>query len=138
MKKQNKDSKTLLFEMMEKLNPDFKEKKLCETDITRDVDFGETEEDYLTVTFTGECRMVDQGVGSYEFHGSKGYDDRMVPECENIKWNEDYYGEEENAAIKEYLQKNYDEIAAEIEERFEEEGGDDVGGLDDFDYKYDR
>ena len=138
MKKQNKDSKTLLFEMMDKLNPIKSEKKLCETDISKDINFGETEEDFLTVTFTGTCRMNDEGIGSYEFHGSRGYDSRMVPECEDITWNEDYYSEEENAAIRAYLEENYNELVAEIEEKFEEEGGDEPGGLDDFDYKYDR
>ena len=138
MKKQNKDSKTLLFEMMEKLNPDMKKTEINETHITKDIDFGGEEDDFLTVTLTGNCNMVDQGIGSYEFHGSRGYDSRMVPECDDITWNEDYYSEEENAAIRAYVEKNYDDLVTEIEEKFEEGGGDEPGGLDDFDYKNDR
>lgn len=144
MKKQNKNTKRLLFEMMEKINPDFKERKLCESDVTRYVDFGETEEDFLTVNFFGDCKMIDDGIGSYEFWGSKGYDSRMVAKCENISWDKYYYSDEENIAIKKYLDENYEDIQLEIEEKHNEkyekegDGEGDGGRLDDFDYKYDR
>ncbi len=138
MKKEKKDSKTLLFEMMEKLNPDLKKKKICETEIVKHVDFGETEEDFLTVTFIGDCEMVDVGIGSYEFWGSKGRDQRMEAECEDIYWDETKYSDEENLTINKYLDENFEEIQSEIEEKFKEGGGDDDIGLDDFDYEYDR
>jgi wyosine [tRNA(Phe)-imidazoG37] synthetase (radical SAM superfamily) len=140
MKKEKKDSKTLLFEMMEKLNPELKKRKICETEIVKHVDFGETEEDFLTVTFIGDCKMVDVGIGSYEFWGSKGHDQRMEAECEDIYWDETKYSGEENLIINKYLDENFEDIQREIEEKFKERGSDDdgYGELDDFDYKFDR
>lgn len=121
MKKENKKH---LFEMMEKLNPDIKKKRISESKIKWDVEFNE--EKTLSVVFFGDCKMIDVGIGSYEFWGSPGFDSRLVAECDNIRWDHENFTEEENTIIKKYLDANFDEILEEIEQKYEEEGGDDA------------
>jgi len=119
----NEIDKKFLFEMMEKLNPDIQKKRITESEIERDIEFGE--ENLLNnVKFFGDCRMIDVGIGSHEFWGSPGFDSKMVPECKNIQWNNEDFTDEQNAVIKNYLENNYDEIQEEIEQNYEDAGGD--------------
>lgn len=114
------NNKQRLMEMMGKLNPEMK-KKINESEVTREIDLDE--ENVIDVVFFGKCRMVDIGVGSHEFWGSKSFDSRMGAECENITWHEQKFTEAENLIIKNYLNDHYHEIKEEMEEKFEEGGG---------------
>ncbi len=122
MKKQIKDSKERLFGLMKKINPDFKKRSLVESEVTKEIQFGE--DNVISVMFFGKCEMIDTGIGSYEFGGSKGFHKEETAECENITWHMDEYTKEENMVIEKYFNDNYHEIKREMEEKYEEGGGD--------------
>lgn len=115
-----KTNKKILFEMMEKINPDFKLKKtISESYVEKEIEFGT--EDLIEVVFYGvNCRMVDVGIG----WDHRGKDRRMEPECDDVQWDTKSYTDEENETIKKYLHDNYHEILKEIKEKYDRMGGD--------------
>ena len=67
---------------------------------TRDVEF---HEDILHVEFTAEMISQNDGIGSYEFGGSRWTIDKL-------SWDYDSYTKEQNAAISAYIDENWAEI----------------------------
>lgn len=115
-----KNDKKLLFEMMGKLNPDFKI-KLNESHTVRTIGIGEV--DAIDVEFYGDCYVEDEGFGHIEYGSRKEFHTDPAPKCDEIEWHTPLYSPEENATIKKYLEKNYDEIKNEILTRFAKEEG---------------
>jgi hypothetical protein len=72
-------------------------------------------ENEIYVEFYGNASMENDGIGSYEYWGIKGYDKGqdywMV---EEITWDKEKYTEEQNKIIEKYLEDNWDEIHDEL------------------------
>jgi hypothetical protein len=70
---------------------------------------------YIDVDFEGEVQVGNDGIGSYEFWGYRGYDHGVdYLYCENITWDKSKYTDNENYIIEKYLEKNFDKIENEI------------------------
>ena len=69
----------------------------------------------ICVELEGDIQIQNDGIGSYEFWGMKGYDagvDYKI--CETITWDRTLYSDEQNNAINNYVQSNWDYIESEI------------------------
>ena len=69
----------------------------------------------IVVTISGEIKMVDNGIGHYEFWGTTGFDTQIEPEIQNIIWDKSLYTDEENIIIDKYIDDNFDELSDLIE-----------------------
>lgn len=70
------------------------------------------EEHDLEVVLDCSCTTENDGIGSYEYWGSKGYDkgvDYLI--CENMTWDKSLYTEEQNAIIDQYIDANYEKLS---------------------------
>jgi len=70
-----------------------------------------TEEEWLNVEFYGDASVENDGIGSYEYWGFKGYDhghDYFI--VENITWDKNKYTEQQNQEINKYLENNWDKV----------------------------
>lgn len=66
-------------------------------------------EELVEVCFTGSPKWENNGIGSYEYWGSKEYDkgvDYVTMEDSEIEWERKEYSEAENAAIEQWLEDN--------------------------------
>lgn len=67
----------------------------------------------LRVTFTKE--WCNDGIGHYEFWGSKGYDSGTdYWEIDNIEWDKSQWTDAENKVIEEYINCHLEELIEEI------------------------
>jgi hypothetical protein len=62
------------------------------------------------VVFSGEPKLVDNGIGVYEFWGARGIDRQMEAECDDVEWNMKLYTDEENAIIEKYIDMAADKL----------------------------
>jgi hypothetical protein len=70
-----------------------------------------TEEEWLNVEFYGDASVENDGIGSYEYWGFKGYDKgHNYFIVENITWDKSKYTEQQNQEINKYLENNWDEV----------------------------
>jgi len=75
---------------------------------TRDIEF---HEDILHVEFTAEMISQNDGIGSYEFWGSREFDKgEDYWSIDKLSWDYDSYTKEQNAAISAYIDENWAEI----------------------------
>jgi hypothetical protein len=76
-------------------------KRIILKDHQHDIEIGD---DLITVDFTCELQWENNGIGSYEFWGSRGYDegDNYVV-LNHLKWDESIYTKEQNEAIQTYI-----------------------------------
>ena len=64
----------------------------------------ELEEDVIVVEFECELYCENDGIGSYEFWGSRGYDagnEYLV--LDQLKWNESLFTDEQNEIIRQHI-----------------------------------
>jgi len=66
------------------------------------------------VEIWADLKMVDNGIGHYEFHGSKGFDSRIEPEVQQVFWNRKLYSKDQNDIIDNYLDDNQESIDEEL------------------------
>ena len=67
----------------------------------------------LRVTYTKE--RCNDGIGHYEFGGSKGYDSGTdYWEIDNIEWDKSEWTDAENKVIEQYINCNLEELIEEI------------------------
>ena len=85
--------------------------------LIREID-AEALPEMLEVEFYGYPKEVESGIGAYEFWGQMGFHSDIEVICEEVFWNEKDYTTTENEIIKQYLDKNYESIATELEEQF--------------------
>lgn len=65
----------------------------------------------LGVKFSGIPSVQNDGIGYYEFWGSKEYDKKNdYLEIDDLQWNDKDFTEEENIIIENYVQDNYEKI----------------------------
>jgi hypothetical protein len=87
----------------------------------------EFKDECIDVEFDCELHSENDGIGSYEFWGSKCYDagnDYLV--LDEMKWDKKLFTEEENEIIKKYLDDNWDILDENITQKLYDEGyGDD-------------
>ena len=62
------------------------------------------------VEIWADLKMVDNGIGSYEFHGQKGRDTQIEAEVQQVFWNRKKYNAEQNEIIDNYLDDNQETI----------------------------
>ncbi|MEI7960720.1 MAG: hypothetical protein WCI04_00130 [archaeon] len=75
------------------------------------------DEDIIVVEFVYTVSKENDGIGSYEFHGSRGYDsgtDYIV--VEDIEWDKSSHTDRENEVIQKYLDKNFSSLAEDMSE----------------------
>ncbi len=75
------------------------------------------DEDIIVVEFIYTVSKENDGIGSYEFHGSRGYDsgtDYIV--VEDIEWDKSSHTDRENEVIQKYLDKNFSSLAEDMSE----------------------
>jgi hypothetical protein len=78
----------------------------------------EQTEDFA-VDFTCEIGSENDGIGSYEYWGFKGYDrGETYLTLEDITWNKTLYTDEQNVFIDEYIGDNYSKMEKVITEHF--------------------
>jgi hypothetical protein len=82
------------------------------------VEFPEIEE----VSFWADIKIVDNGIGRYEYWGSIGFDSRLEPETQEIFWDKTLYSDEQNEIINRYVDNHFEEMAQKFEESYEGEG----------------
>jgi hypothetical protein len=101
----------------------------------------EIEDDVIEVDLTGELSLENDGIGSYEYWGSKCYDaGTNYFELENLKWDMSLYTDDENKSISNYINvtDNWDSIEESMSESLYDsldDGNDtdydrDFGGVD--------
>jgi hypothetical protein len=78
-------------------------------------EFEDAEREDCEVVFEGFPKLVDDGIGAYEFWGSKGHHSDWSVQCEDVTWNMIQYTDEENAIIEKYIDKAADQLCAEYE-----------------------
>ena len=71
------------------------------------------------IELLGKIEMVDNGIGPYEYWGSKCVDIQIGPEVQEISWDKTKYSEEQNKIIDKYIDDNFDDLAQKMEEEFE-------------------
>ena len=75
------------------------------------------DEDIIVVEFVYTVSKENDGIGSYEFHGSRGYDsgtDYIV--VEDIEWDKSKHSDRENEVIQSYLDKNFSSLSDDLTE----------------------
>jgi hypothetical protein len=63
------------------------------------------------IVFEVEMHTENDGIGNYEFHGSRGYDagtDSWI--VDEIKWDKSIYNDQENTDIAKWLDENFFEL----------------------------
>jgi hypothetical protein len=84
-------------------------------------------DEYIEVEFDCELHSENDGIGSYEFWGSKCYDagnDYLV--LDEMKWDKASFNEEQNKVIEKYLDDNWESLDETITQKLYDEGyGDD-------------
>lgn len=138
MKKDNEDAKQKFFEMMGKINPDFKNKieneiklpsnkrkRLNETaysshykkpeppSVELDVEYNEDvtgSGQKIPFTIHGILLWTDQGIGSYEFWGAKGTDIQMAWEVKDFNLKEGTYDKQYMTQINNWINQHEEEI----------------------------
>jgi hypothetical protein len=84
-------------------------------------------DEYIEVEFDCELHSENDGIGSYEFWGSKYYDagnDYLV--LDEMKWDKASFNEEQNKVIEKYLDDNWESLDEIITQKLYDEGyGDD-------------
>ena len=85
---------------------------------------------YRTLELNGEEKDIEffcnyeirnDGIGSYEFWGSRGYDKGVdYLELNVVNWNTALYSENENKSILDWVVQNWDGIEKEVESRDKE------------------
>jgi hypothetical protein len=78
-------------------------------------EFDEAGKDECEVEFEGYPKVVDNGIGKYEFWGSIGYDSQLSVECEEVTWDETLYTKEENEIIEKYEEEAAEELCKNFE-----------------------
>jgi hypothetical protein len=71
------------------------------------------------VEFFGEVKMVDEGIGQYEYWGQRCYDENIVPVCEEVLWDKRLFTEEENKIIDTWLDEERERVGAILEQNYE-------------------
>ena len=67
------------------------------------------------IVFEAEMDRENDGIGSYEFWGTKGYDSGTdYWSVSNVGWNEKLYTEQENADIRKWVDDNWFELVDRI------------------------
>lgn len=67
--------------------------------------------DYWTVEFSGKPYSENDSIGSYEYWGSKEYDEQPdYIAIDDIGWDKSLYTKEQNAIIDNYLNENLSEV----------------------------
>lgn len=73
------------------------------------------EEHNIEVTIDCHCILGNDGIGSYEYAGARGYDagtNYLI--VEDMTWDRSGFTEEQNSIIQEHINRNYEEIADEV------------------------
>ena len=73
------------------------------------------------IEFFCDYEIQNDGIGSYEFWGSKEFDkgiDYVV--LEEVTWDKNLYSERENNIIKDWVTENWKSIKKEIEQKNKE------------------
>lgn len=71
------------------------------------------------VEICGLIKMVDDGIGSYECHGYKGFDSRIEPEVQDVIYDVKKYTVEDNKIISKYLDENSEKLDEQLLDGFE-------------------
>ena len=66
----------------------------------------------------GTGRFRDEGIGPFEFWGSKGNDVNYMPVIEDITWNKKQHTEAQNILIGIFLETNMDSIESSLHQKF--------------------
>jgi hypothetical protein len=85
----------------------------------------ESGEELIEVEFDCELHPENDGIGSYEFWGSTGYDagvDYLV--LDDIKWNKAKFTTSQNEAIERYLEDNWAILEDTITQKLYDESDD--------------
>jgi hypothetical protein len=67
-------------------------------------------DDYIYVDITIEASYGNLGIGSYEFWGIRGSDNRYGYEVDDISWDKTLFTEEQNDVIDEWIGNNTEKI----------------------------
>lgn len=70
------------------------------------------------VELLGEGRWEDDGIGSYEFWGMRGYDSRPYIEVVDVTFDKEAYSKEDCALINQWIDDNYGEVYDEFSSLF--------------------
>jgi hypothetical protein len=97
----------------------------------------ELEEDVIAVEFDCELYGENDGIGSYEFWGSKYYDvgnDYLV--LDHLKWDESLFTKEQNEIIQQHIDNddNWSKLEETITQKLYEQYEDDYDDYDDEEY----
>lgn len=83
---------------------------------TREIIYCEEDDSVtLEVEFYGDVKMIDHGIGPYEFWGCRGCDRDLRPTCDDVQWDKTIYTDDENNAIERHLERNIENIIEYIE-----------------------
>jgi hypothetical protein len=84
----------------------------------------DSEINVLEVEFKANPTWQDDGIGSYEYWGCKGYDSHPYLSCEEhgIEWDKKEFTEQENEMIDEWLneEKNFKSLEEKFCEKYED------------------
>jgi hypothetical protein len=76
----------------------------------------------LHVEFTGNPRTENDGIGSFEFWGSRETDNgQNYTICDDIDWDKSKHSDQENQIIDEYLNTDYDTIERKFIDEYEKD-----------------
>jgi hypothetical protein len=81
----------------------------------------EMPEKTLNIELIGDVIEEDQGIGSYEFWGSRGFDSKKAPVLNSLTYNKSDFTEEENAFIQRTIDLNVPTIEENILTKYEKE-----------------
>lgn len=83
----------------------------------------DTQVEFVNVEFNADPCWEDDGIGSYEYWGSKSYDSQPYISCERygINFDKEKYNNIEVEVISKYIEKNYNKIENKFVENFKYE-----------------
>lgn len=87
--------------------------------IIEEIEYGE--DGFIEVYLSAEVNAWDNGIGSYEYWGCKGYDTGYTEyEVYNLKWDESKFSDAENKIIQKHIADNWKDIEESFIKKFNE------------------
>lgn len=70
------------------------------------------------IEFFCDYEILNDGIGSYEFWGSREYDaGTNYLELQSVNWNKDLYSSRENDIIEDWVANRWESIEKEVEQK---------------------
>lgn len=85
----------------------------------------ECNDEYLEIEFNCELHPESDGIGSYEFWGSPGYDmGTKYLVLDDLKWDQTQFNDKQNKIIEEHLDNNWATLEEIITQEIYDEAND--------------